>query len=240
MFQSIRRTKAEQLNGLTGFVSARKVAHNTIERTLTDGTRVVRLHLTDIVTFSPDGSVTLNSGGFKSLTTKERMNRYLPSGWSLWAERGCWYLCNRAEDKRFVFADGITINSDGSVTGSDPDDEHKTREINRKIAKYVKAMAALPTLPRPDLGDCLYCCMRVSGTVQPLGEACQDTGHLLSHLDEQYIMGSLILNAMQAAGCTPFVIGMAFADGATANSIGREHATRAVRRYFRAGLGLSR
>lgn len=50
--ERIRRTKAEQLEGLTDYVSAKVVDHNTVERTLADGTKIIRLHLTDIVAWA--------------------------------------------------------------------------------------------------------------------------------------------------------------------------------------------
>lgn len=39
-----------------------------------DGTIRVRFHYTNIVTVSPNGTITLDSGGFHTYTTKARMN----------------------------------------------------------------------------------------------------------------------------------------------------------------------
>jgi hypothetical protein len=48
----------------------------------------VRLHDTDVVTLHPDGSQTLNSGGWRTVTTKDRINAYSIAG--VWSERGEW------------------------------------------------------------------------------------------------------------------------------------------------------
>lgn len=55
----------------------------------------VRLHKTNVVTFHSDGSIVLDSGGWKTVTTKDRMNRALPEGWSVYSDRGVWYLDQR-------------------------------------------------------------------------------------------------------------------------------------------------
>jgi hypothetical protein len=38
---------------------------------------VVRLHKTDIVKFFPDDRVTLHTGGYRTVTTKERINQFI-------------------------------------------------------------------------------------------------------------------------------------------------------------------
>jgi len=234
----IRRTKAEQLAGVE-YVSAKKVAHNTVEYARADGTRVIRLHLTDIVEFLPDGSVRLNTSGFKTHTTKDRLNQYIPKGWVIWADRGVWYVgkrafSNGADDTRFVFCDGITFHSDGTITGVKAGEFERCKLIAKKITKYCKALAKLDSIPKPEAGDCLIC------AIERDGENEMNADHLESHLDEQYFVGSLIYRAMRWAHCTDFVISCAFGSTNSGRSLGRRRAVRAVRRYLRARLGLSR
>lgn len=38
----------------------------------------VKLHSTDVVTIHPDGTYTLRTGGWKTRTTKDRINKYAP------------------------------------------------------------------------------------------------------------------------------------------------------------------
>jgi hypothetical protein len=55
----------------------RKLENNTyLERRGLDF--AVRLHSTDVVTIHPDGTYTLRTGGWKTVTTKDRINRYSP------------------------------------------------------------------------------------------------------------------------------------------------------------------
>lgn len=238
---SVRRTVAEQLVEVEFTGKPKKVSHNTVEYTRKDGTRVIRFHLTDIVEFLTDGSVRLNSGGFRTFTTKDRLNQYVPQGWRIWAEKGTWYVGKgnyQGIQTRYVFCDGITFHTDGTVTGSNPDEEQKNKELGKKILKYCRAMSKLPELPHPDGGDCWFCMMQTSDG-RSLGEASKDAKHLISHLDENYFVGSLILRAMQWNNCTPMVISLAFTKDAR-NNIGKEYAVRSMRRYLRAQLGLSR
>jgi hypothetical protein len=70
-------TLNERLTGRC--LERRKVANNTYaERRWPD--IAIRLHDTDVVTLHPDGSITLNTGGWYTVTTKDRLNSYLPFG----------------------------------------------------------------------------------------------------------------------------------------------------------------
>jgi hypothetical protein len=81
----------DDLRAFLGARDARKLAHNTwIER---DGDDVaVRLHATRILTFHADGSFTVNSGGWRTVTTKQRLNALMPAGYRVFSERYAWKL----------------------------------------------------------------------------------------------------------------------------------------------------
>lgn len=72
----------------------------------------VRLHQTDVVTMHPDGTYTLDSGGWKTTTTKDRINRYAPH--SLYAEKQEWWY--RANGIRYRFQDGMVVTLTGVVS----------------------------------------------------------------------------------------------------------------------------
>lgn len=57
----------------------RKIANNTYAERRGEAI-AVRLHDTDVVTFHPNGDIQLNTGGWFTVTTKERMNSMLPHG----------------------------------------------------------------------------------------------------------------------------------------------------------------
>jgi hypothetical protein len=236
-FTSIRRTKAEQLAGVE-HIAAKKIAHNTVEYTRPDGTKVIRLHLTDIMEFLPDGSVRLDTGGFKTHTTKDRLNQYLPKPWQVWAHQGIWYISKSGIPGDYVFSDGVVIYPNGNLSGINPDESTRCRSVAKKINKYCKALAKLDELPTPNEGDCWYCLLQ-TGKGQSLGDVSGDTDHLMSHLDEMYFVGSMIMRAMQHAGCTGYMINAAFSNDSRIQKQARGQVVRAVRRYLRAKLGLS-
>lgn len=57
----------------------------------------IRLHSTDVVTYYPDGSIRLDSGGYRTVTTKDRINRFSPI--RVWSKNWEWY----AQDTRYVW-----------------------------------------------------------------------------------------------------------------------------------------
>lgn len=72
----------------------RKLGNNTyaIRRTSMEGKWElgVVLHATEILTFYEDGSVKLNSGGWRTYITKERINSYGPV--RVYSDKGEWYI----------------------------------------------------------------------------------------------------------------------------------------------------
>ena len=73
-------TYAEMLNLVNGKTNRqeRKVGNNTYAEIEHDKSISVRLHGTDVVRFYPNGLVKLNSGGWQTHTTKQRINKYSP------------------------------------------------------------------------------------------------------------------------------------------------------------------
>lgn len=68
---------------------------------------VIILHSTPIVTYHEDESVTLNSGGHHTVTTKARMNEVLPSWVSVYQKRYDWFVTTPNGD--IPFYDGMRI-----------------------------------------------------------------------------------------------------------------------------------
>ena len=83
---------------------------------------VVILHDTVVVRFYPDGRIQLRMGGWNTLTTRNRLNRYTPQGWNVWSDTGACHTITKlfAPDHRhaYIFEDGITIHPDSTVTGA--------------------------------------------------------------------------------------------------------------------------
>lgn len=72
------------------------VANNTTLVRRDADTIALRLYATDVVTFHRNGSITLNTGGHRTATTKQRMNAVLNlRGFGVFAKNGDWYLVTR-------------------------------------------------------------------------------------------------------------------------------------------------
>ena len=103
-------------------------------------------------------------------------------------------------------------------------------EMQKLIREYGRAIRELEALPEPEVGDCMDCFLRDADTNVPIGDDRRD--HLEAHLRERYIHGSLIYNAIMWDGHTdPWL--------AYCMDL-REAIISAVKRYFRAKLGLVR
>lgn len=163
----------------------------------------VKLFETDVVTYHADGSVTLDSGGWLTVTTKTRMNDYQNLA-RVWQEDGVWYVA--AQPWRFgwdtgqadVFADGVRIFPDGSVQyeGEAPREPSEIAQLTAKINDYAHGFAealVAGDVPKPSGADCWLCHLGDDG----------DTDHLRSHMDESYFVPSLLLNAISEGNTAP-------------------------------------
>lgn len=212
-----------------------KGRRNTWIRRLSPGSMfgpiAVRYYATDIATAYVDGRVTLETGGWRTYTTKERLHDYLPSfaidgdgtmtdpqaavmRVQLYADKGTWKLSRTVHRRNLRrqwpepdddycwmredvsdFYDGITLDARGLVVGKvlfhcgDPDGEIKAK-IRAYVAGYTDdeiRRLVLDARENGTGGDCWLCLMRTD-----------DDGHLESHLDEDYRMATLLLNACDA------------------------------------------
>ena len=175
-------------------------------RLMMRGTSVaVRLHETDIVTYAEDGSVTLNTGGWKTVTTKDRINNFSP--FAVWSRRGTWFVHGIGSEP-VPFADGMTITAAGEVRGAGPAD---TEQVERDTRKAVKEYAAAfvsklydGLLGAPSEGDCMAC--RMGAT---LGSG--DESHVKLHMIERYYVPQLLVNALREFGASQAATGNAWA-----------------------------
>lgn len=180
---------------------------------------VIRLHATDIVRLKPDGSATFNAGGWRTSTTKERMNEVLRTyGAGISQDRGAWTLWTHYGDGRkpYGFRDGITVrrlkNGKVRVSGYEPNGAERTKRRRAKIRKfateYVRRLRARE-LPAPGGGDCMICMM---GSARDCIE---------SHIGESYYVPRLMTNAMADGGFAPVMTwAVASAWGALKNEKG--------------------
>lgn len=83
------------------------VANNTRLLMNYDLSISVKLHNTDIVVFDSNGDIILNTGGYYTVTTKTRMNEFLPEGYKVFQKKGTWYL--ETPDKTLEYKDKMNI-----------------------------------------------------------------------------------------------------------------------------------
>lgn len=159
-------------------------------------TIAVRYHATDVVTYHDDGRITLNSGGWRSMTTKERFGEYAPR--SVAQVKGVWYMWYPGDKPAALYFDGIEMDESGALLNAKPIEEtakleHAKRTIDRMVKRYIAGFEAearkAGALEQPSGGDC-WICMTSSTEAE----------HLLSHLEEEYFVPTLLVNAIQERG----------------------------------------
>jgi len=103
----------EQALEFLGGRTSRKYANNTYIQMNPDMNQIgVFYHGNRIVTFYPH-SVGFSSCEWQTLTTKERLNWFLPSGWYLYQEKKKWYIVKRHWDNDVEVIDELTSFYDG-------------------------------------------------------------------------------------------------------------------------------
>ena len=192
----MKQTKKEMLQGIEDKVqSSRIFGNNTLRIIYKDGTEAIRFHNTDILSVK-DGVVTLNSGGWKTNTTKDRINQYLNHfdvPFYIQQRNHQWFIAQG------IFYDGMQFKNGQQISPVQTDNKLERDKMLKRIKKYVDLITE-DNLPIPNSGDCWYCLMTTKDSGKALGDAFGDTSHLISHLEEGYVVGSLLVNAMREAG----------------------------------------
>lgn len=213
-----------------GTRAKRKVGNNTYIETRENGV-ALRLHSTDILLENGEGW-TVDTGGWRTFTTKARLNDYLPV--RIYQQRNVWYW-----DTGDLFTEGDKVLFDGTVQAQRKAEEAKGDvKLLRRINAYARLCAESAPMPEPGGGDCWYCHMTTEDG-DSLGDATKDTGHLESHMTEKYVVPSLVFRALREAGNSDTVIAGAFrADCGFLGDIAKERVKKSVSKYLRRRFGL--
>lgn len=146
--------------------------------THTDGDALF-LHGNKIAEWRDDG-LHITNAGWPTITTKERLNGL--KGVNIAQKAGIWYLNGEKWSGNWAHVATFTGDIDFAK-------EKKDRAMLKRIKAYSNLYKA--PYPMPTGGDC-WCCL---GIVRD-----GDTQHLLDHIEEGYIHGTMIVNAMKEAG----------------------------------------
>lgn len=220
-----------------------------------DSTIAVKYHATDVITYCADGSIVLDSGGWRTTTTKSRMTMYTP--FSVYQSDYLWYITYKDSDgiaREVIFTDGITFTPEGRgyrVEDTGTLDIKGQKKLVNMIHEYAKGfvdalMDGEIGLPGP--GDCWFCYMQVNEGDNTLGEAVKDTDHLLSHMEEKYYVPSLLWRVIETGRISPICHDLVLflmtdswteTDNEWIEKICRAQLVSAIRKYMHRQLGLA-
>lgn len=174
---------------------SRKLANNTYAARDGDDI-VIRLHSTNIVTYKPDGRVVLDTGGWKTKTTRDRINQYSPV--KIHQCKSIWYV-GVGHTSTHLYEDLMWVDQGLNIHAKPIEDANdivkaktKLRASAKRYAKdYVDALLE-GKIEEPSGGDCWSCYMKAGDGTRPLADA----SHILSHIEDKYYVPSLVVNAI--------------------------------------------
>jgi len=216
--KELLKTARVQANG-------KKINHHTY--VVPDGENVaIKLHETNIVTFHPDGTIILDSGGWRTAVTKDRMNNALCGQLQITARNGIWYIGGSIYDDNMAIKDGQVLHP------RVPEDlEIYKKQVDKLTKTYINGFIAHIVengLEEPTGGDCWACHLKAEdGRKDPMG-----VDHYFSHFEEKYYVPSLFFTALMEKkyGNLPFIWEMMKSNVEFRKSEGRALLTK----YFKA------
>jgi hypothetical protein len=223
----MKETKTAILSGINPDKS-KIIAPNTVEYFIKN-IRYIRFHHTDILIFHPN-IISINSGGWKTRSTKNRINAYLPVGYNLQSERNFWILFT--PDNRIPYRDHMIINLNSKNKTNYPIALKQYRKEQKSITDFINRYAKKllsGTMQKPDAGDCWICQFAIQNPEK------KDAGHLHSHIKEKYLVPSLIWLACKATGNDYFLyyVNKLQSGDILNNSLDSRTIKRIFRSYFR-------
>lgn len=109
--------RVRDLDTIDNYGAATRALGNRDERTIAHNTRLirrgdsiaVRYHATDIVTYHSDGRITLNTGGWDTMTTIGRMHAMTPVGMRVY--RRDWQARVELDGTETILAGPLTLDA---------------------------------------------------------------------------------------------------------------------------------
>jgi len=239
---------------------SKKFANNTyLMRDLNSTDILAKYHNTIVTRFKDNGDIILDSGGWRTTSTKERINWFL-NGINLYQEKGVWYLIKawsldhkERVEKSVVFHDGIKITKRLKICGKSNGKSEEKLQV--KVNEYCKDFAdAFITgkIDPPGAGDCFDCSMYIEGENSTLGERSK-SDHILLHIKEKYYVPSLLHRAIQKYEVCQFTMsfvaslrdpnsgeeGKKFRESKWMQNIAKRDILKSLKKYIRQQLSLA-
>ena len=224
----------------------KKLDNNTYLHQIDKDTFGVKLHDTFVVKIHSNDTYTLDSGGWQTPTTKDRINNYGPA--RIYQSKGIWYFVDRQ-----LFADGCVVDASGNRIDKAQISVEKTEKLkaklDRMVSKYIKGfiehlMTQTDGLTRPSNGDCWGCLMRKAdkqetkvGSFRTKRASVKDSeamglDHLFDHFREKYYVPSLLFKAIEERGYNDPVFIWQYIEMDVKQGRKPDHAAQALRQYF--------
>lgn len=227
-------TALELLETARNKSAGKPIGRNTRLIWVDDHTIGLTLHDNIIVYYHDDMSITLDSCGWQTVTTKDRLNNFTP--FSIYQRSRQWYV--QADDKEFLFKDGMKLYQTACGWATEnamtENEYNETKQLEKKIDKFADKFADTLPVNLPSGGDCWYCVMG-NENGETMGDLSGDHDHLMSHIEEEYFVPALLMNAVREAGWTDFGIQMSGIFNYTnpdVNKWRRTQAKRALKNYM--------
>ena len=218
---------------------SRKYENNTYWKRRGDNIAML-YHETDVAIFKPNGDIELQSGGWHTSTTKERMNWALASSpFTIVQDKGIWFVHNKNNgnwwdkaNRKCRYQDGVVLHTDGTIEGGlteTPNREKADRILKTKVKKFAELCANRIPLDKPSSGDCWFCSM-VDNKGVSWGDSAHDTDHLDQHMREGYVVPSMVYQALKQYYNAPMAMWETFKDTGVPDNSDREFGKRAVKK----------
>jgi hypothetical protein len=161
-----------------------------------------------VVSVELDGTVTLNTGGWRTPKAKKVMNEYLKNmkhTWKICVIKNKWFLCGIG--KKYEYKDGLVITPKNIVLSvqecTDEENVDIKREINMYVAQYITLWAD-GRIPVPTTADPwnLYSKAQSYNSIEEFDE--EFKYYMLSYMKNKYFFGSILMSAINYVGgsCT--------------------------------------
>lgn len=151
----------------------------------------VQYHDTDVVTYFRDGRVRLDTGGWLTMSTRSRLDEFMPAGHRIISKEGRWFLVTPSAT--YAYRDGITFDLYGTVTGFEEpavvaEQDAANKALDKRLAGYIaKITSESIANAEGDLDDEVT------------------TDDLLAVLDTDVIHYDLLVLALERKGYRPYV-----------------------------------